>query len=69
MHDWPVIVFVYAADLHHGGSGLQAIVLVEMGDHKAIALDPMAKRATQIDIRAFETMWTNFGNQGMVIWP
>lgn len=68
LYDWPVIVFVYAADLHRGGSGLHAIVLVEMGERKVIALDPIAKRATQIDISAFETMWTNFGNQGMVIW-
>jgi len=67
LNDWPIIIFVYAADLHHGGSGLHAVVLVEVGKRKVIVLDPIAKQATQIDIKPFETMWTNFGNQGMVI--
>lgn len=68
LHDWPVIIFVYATDLYHGGSGLHAVVLVEIVARKAVLLDPALKQTTKIDLKTFEIIWTNFGNQGMVIW-
>ena len=68
-NDWPVIIFVYAADLHHSGSGLHAVVLIELGALTATLLDPAQNRVTKIDLKTLETIWTNFGNQGMVIWP
>jgi len=68
-NDWPVIIFLYAADLPHGRSGLHAVVLVEIAAQQVVLLDPMLKHTTKIDLKTFEIIWTNFGNQGMVIWP
>jgi ABC-type bacteriocin/lantibiotic exporter with double-glycine peptidase domain len=67
-NDWPVIIFVYAADLHRGGSGLHAVVLVDLDDSAVLLLDPAQNRPTKLSLKTFEILWANLGNQGMVVW-
>jgi ABC-type bacteriocin/lantibiotic exporter with double-glycine peptidase domain len=66
--DWPVIIFLYAADLPHGSSGVHALVLIPIDKQRAVFLDPSLNRDLKLDLKLFETIWTKFGNQGMVIW-
>lgn len=68
-NDWPVILFVFAEDLYRGGSGLHAVVHIELGQRKAILLDPVQEHPTKLELKTFELMWANFGYQGMAVWP
>jgi len=64
----PVILFVRAKDLPQGGSGLHALVVVRLDHRAAVLLDPTLKKALRLNIKEFIRIWTNFGNEGMVIW-
>lgn len=64
----PVILFVRAADLPDRGSGLHALVLVGIDRRSVVLLDPTRKKDLHLPIKEFARIWTNFGNEGMVIW-
>ncbi len=67
-HEWPVIVFVRAADLPHGRAGLHAIVLIAMTADQVTCLDPSLDEPLNLALPAFLSTWTALGSQGMVVW-
>lgn len=64
----PVVLFVRAADLPGGGSGLHALVLVGIDQRSVILLDPTRRKDLRLPTKEFMRIWTKFGNEGMVIW-
>ena len=64
----PTIIFVRSADLPGGGSGLHALVVIGIEYRSVILLDPTRKKELRLRIKEFIRIWTNFGNEGMVIW-
>ncbi len=64
----PVIIFVRAADLPAGGSGLHALVLAGIDKRAVVLLDPTRKKDLRLTVTEFTRIWANFGNEGMVIW-
>ena len=67
-HDWPVIVFLRAANLPHGRAGLHAVVLVEINDEQAICLDPSLDQPLTLELSTFLSAWSILGGQGLVVW-
>jgi len=67
-HGWPVIVFVRAADLPHGASGLHAVVVVEIRNEQMICLDPALDYELLLDMPTFLLAWSKLGYQGLVVW-
>lgn len=67
-HDWPVIVFLRAADLPHGRSGLHAVVLVEITDAQVLCLDPSQDQPVSLGLPDFLRAWKILGSQGLVVW-
>lgn len=66
--DWPVIIFVYAADLPHGLGGIHALVVIGIEDEKVLCLDPELSRDLSIEMAEFQRIWAGLDNQGLVIW-
>ena len=66
--NFPVILFVRAADLPQKGTSLHALVLVQMDSRSVVLLDPTQKKELRLSIKRFIHIWTNFGNEGIVIW-
>jgi hypothetical protein len=67
-HDWPVIVFLRAANLPHGRAGLHAVVLVGINDVQTICLDPNLDQPLALELSTFLSAWGILGSQGLVIW-
>jgi ABC-type bacteriocin/lantibiotic exporter with double-glycine peptidase domain len=67
-HDWPVIVFLRAASLPHGRTGLHAVVLVEIDDVQVTCLDPSLDRPLALELVTFLSTWRILGHQGLVVW-
>ena len=67
-HDWPVIVFLRAANLPHGHAGLHAVVVVEIDDEQTICLDPSLDQALTLELSTFLSAWRILGSQGLVVW-
>ena len=67
-HDWPVIVFLRAADLPHGRAGLHAVVLIEIDDERTICLDPSLDQPLTLELSMFLNAWRILGSQGLVVW-
>lgn len=53
----PVIVFVRAADLPGGGSGLHALVIVGIDQRAVILLDPTRRKDLRLSIKKFIQIW------------
>lgn len=68
-NQWPIIVFVMAADLPHGHSGLHAVVVVGIEDKQIICLDPILMNESRFELSFFSYIWGKLDNQGLVIWP
>jgi len=66
--DWPVIVFLRAADLPHGQSGLHAVVVGRAEADQVVFVDPALGAEGQLDLDAFTRAWSALGNQGVVVW-
>jgi len=66
--DWPVIVFLRAADLPHGHTGLHAAVLASLEGGDAIIVDPALGEEARLSLSDFLQAWSALGNQGMVVW-
>lgn len=67
-HRWPVIVFVRAQDLPYGRAGLHAVVIVDIDTKIVTCLDPTRNKPTHFVLSEFLKIWSNLGNQGLVIW-
>jgi ABC-type bacteriocin/lantibiotic exporter with double-glycine peptidase domain len=67
-HDWPVIVFLRAANLLHGRTGLHAVILVEINAEQAICLDPNLDQPLTLELSTFLSDWSILDNQGLVVW-
>lgn len=67
-HDWPVIVFLRAADLPHGRAGLHAVVLVQIDDEQVICLDPNLDQPLTLDLPSILRAWRILGSQGLAVW-
>lgn len=52
-HQWPIIVFVLAADLPHGKSGLHAMVVIGMENRQVVCLDPALDNEARYDLSFF----------------
>ena len=66
--NWPVIVFVRAAELPHGRAGIHAVVVVGIEEKQVICLDPAPEVELRLPLSAFLEVWSGMGNQGMVVW-
>jgi ABC-type bacteriocin/lantibiotic exporter with double-glycine peptidase domain len=66
--DWPVIVFLRAADLPHGQAGLHTIVVSGLEAGYVVGIDPALGDEIQIELNDFIYAWSALGNQGMVVW-
>jgi predicted double-glycine peptidase len=66
--DWPVIVFLMAANLSHGKTGLHAVVLSEFQGDQAVFMDPSLGTEIQMVVGDFLRAWSALDNQGIVIW-
>ncbi len=66
--DWPVIVFLRAADLPHGQAGLHAVVVGRIETEQVIFVDPALGVEAHLDLSSFIRAWSALGNQGMVVW-
>ena len=66
--DWPVIVFLRAADLPHGRAGLHAVVIAGLESGYVIFVDPAVGTEVHLSLNKFIYAWLALGNQGMVIW-
>jgi ABC-type bacteriocin/lantibiotic exporter with double-glycine peptidase domain len=67
-HDWPVIVFLRAADLPHGHAGLHAMVLVAIGVEQVTCLDPSLDQPLTWALSPFLSSWRILGSQGLIVW-
>jgi len=67
-YDWPVIVFLRAANLPHGRAGLHAVVLVKIDDEQTICLDPSLDQPLTLELPIFLSAWRILGSQGLVVW-
>jgi ABC-type bacteriocin/lantibiotic exporter with double-glycine peptidase domain len=66
--DWPVIVFLRAADLPHGRAGLHSVVVAGLDKGDVICLDPTLGAELRLDLNDFVQAWSALDNQGMVLW-
>jgi ABC-type bacteriocin/lantibiotic exporter with double-glycine peptidase domain len=66
--DWPVIIFLRAADLPHELAGLHAVVVVGIADEQVACLDPNLDHELVLPLTTFLQIWTNLGQQGLVVW-
>jgi len=67
-HEWPVIVFVRAADLPHGRAGLHAVVVSGFESGDVLCVDPALGDEVRFDLNRFLRAWSALGHQGMVVW-
>ena len=68
-HEWPVVVFLRAADLPHGRAGLHAVVLVDIEEKSVICQDPSLKTSDfRLSVSIFWRAWSALDHQGLVIW-
>lgn len=67
-HDWPVIVFLRAANLPHGRAGLHAVVLIAINYEQVICLDPSLDQPLALELGTFLNAWRILGSQGLVVW-
>ena len=67
-YDWPVIVFLRAANWPHGRAGLHAVVLVEIDDEQTSCLDPSLDQPLTLELSIFLSAWRILGSQGLVVW-
>jgi ABC-type bacteriocin/lantibiotic exporter with double-glycine peptidase domain len=66
--DWPVIVFLRAADLPHGRVGLHAVVVAGLEAEHIVCVEPALGIETKFALKDFLHSWSVLGNQGMVVW-
>jgi ABC-type bacteriocin/lantibiotic exporter with double-glycine peptidase domain len=66
--DWPVIVFLRAADLPQGRAGIHSIVLARLEAGKIVYVDPALGAEAHMKLSDFIHAWSALGNQGMVVW-
>ncbi|MFZ2359881.1 MAG: C39 family peptidase [Anaerolineae bacterium] len=66
--NWPVIVFLRAANLPHGHAGVHAVVLIEIDDGQVTCLDPNLDQPLTLKLSVFLSAWKILGNQGLVVW-
>ncbi len=68
-HDWPVIVFLRAADLPHGRAGLHAVVVVSIESQSVICQDPSLGHSNlRLTMSSFLRAWSALDHQGLVVW-
>ena len=68
-HDWPVIVFLRAADLPHGISGLHAVVVIGIESQSVICQDPsLSNSKLRLAMKLFLHAWSALDHQGLVVW-
>ncbi len=68
VHDWPVVVFVRAADLPHGRIGLHAVVVIGIEGEHVTCLDPSLDREFSFELSSFLRAWSNLRRQGLIVW-
>ena len=66
--DWPVIVFLPAADLPHGRAGLHAVVVAALESAEIVCADPALGTQVRLSLSDFLRAWPALDNQGMVVW-
>ncbi len=65
---WPVIVFLRAADLPHGRTGLHAVVVIGIEGEQVIYLDPNLDDEQRLELSSFMKAWSSMGHQGLAVW-
>jgi hypothetical protein len=68
VQDWPVIVFLRAADLPHGRAGLHAVIVVGVEGELITCLDPNLDQELRLELSSFLRAWSPLGYQGLVVW-
>ncbi len=66
--NWPVIVFLRAADLPHGRAGLHSVVVAELQAGDVIYIDPSLGAEARMSLDQFVRAWSALDHQGMVVW-
>ena len=68
VQNWPVIVFLRAADLPQGRAGLHAVVVVGIEGEGVFCLDPHLDQELRFELSSFLKIWSHLGHQGLVVW-
>lgn len=66
--DWPVIVFLRAADRPRGRTGLYAVVVSGLKTGQVLCMDPAIGEEVRLSLEVFLRAWSALDNQGLVVW-